>query len=82
MKTLVFVRAISYASLDTTSTEFNYKINLEFASLRNSLPLNHLTIREEPMEKTYKGYSKNENSTHNLHIESEFGSVKLNPSNL
>lgn len=62
--------------------EFNYKINLEFASLRNSLPLNHLTIREEPMEKTYKGYSKNENSTHNLHIESEFGSVKLNPSNL
>ena len=27
MKTLVFVRAISYASLDTASTEFNYKIN-------------------------------------------------------
>ncbi|MDG1762135.1 MAG: DUF4097 family beta strand repeat-containing protein [Flavobacteriaceae bacterium] len=62
--------------------EFNYKINLEFASLKSKIPLNHTTTREHSIEKTYKGYYKNENSSHNLHIKSEFGSVKLNPTNL
>ncbi|MDA8948870.1 DUF4097 family beta strand repeat-containing protein [Flavobacteriaceae bacterium] len=61
---------------------FTYKIDLEFASLKSNIPLQHLIQREESMEKTYKGYSKNENSTNSLYIESEFGNVKLNPSNL
>ena len=62
--------------------DFTYKIDLEFASLKSNIPLQNSIQRIESMEKTYKGYSKNENSTNSLYIESEFGNVKLNPSNL
>ncbi|MGB0601299.1 MAG: hypothetical protein ACPGKZ_03560, partial [Flavobacteriaceae bacterium] len=61
--------------------DFNYKINLEFASLKSSLPLQHLIQREESTEKTYKGYSKNENSSNSILIKSEFGTVKLKNAN-
>jgi hypothetical protein len=61
--------------------DFTYKINLEFASLKSSLPLQHLIQREESTEKTYKGYSKNENSSNSILIKSEFGTVKLKNAN-
>jgi len=61
--------------------DFTYKINLEFASLKSSLPLQHLIQREESTEKTYKGYSKDENSSNSILIKSEFGTVKLKNAN-
>jgi hypothetical protein len=35
--------------------------------------------QENSNKKTYKGFLKNENTTHNLRIDSEFGIVKLQP---
>ena len=60
-----------------TEWDFNYKINLEFASLKSALPLQHLIQRQEGTEKNYKGYFNNENSSNSVLIESEFGTVKL-----
>jgi len=59
--------------------EFKYEIDLEFASLKNSLPIQHMIQQENSNKKTYKGFLKNENTTHNLRIDSEFGIVKLQP---
>jgi len=60
-----------------TEWDFNYKINLEFASLKSALPLQHLIQRQEGTEKNYKGYFNIENSSNSVLIESEFGTVKL-----
>ena len=59
--------------------EFKYEIDLEFASLKNSLLIQHMIQQENSNKKTYKGFLKNENTTHNLRIDSEFGIVKLQP---
>ena len=58
--------------------EFTYDIAIEFAKLKTSFPLQHLIQKEDHTNKKYKGYFNNENSTNRLHINSEFGVVKLN----
>lgn len=58
--------------------EFTYNIDLEFAHLKTNLPLNHLIVREQNTEKSYKGYFNNKNSANSIQIESEYGAVKLN----
>lgn len=58
--------------------DFTYQINLEFAGLKSSLPLEHKIQKVGSTKKSYQGYFINENSGNTLQIDSEFGTVKLN----
>jgi hypothetical protein len=60
---------------------FNYEIGLEYAGLLSSLPLEHSIENSRSIEKYYKGTYNPSNNLATLNITSEFGSVKLNPSN-
>lgn len=57
--------------------DFLYEIDLEFASLKSEVSINHNIERIQSMEKYYKGYYLKEKSSNTLNITSEFGNIKL-----
>ena len=60
---------------------FSYEINLDYAGFRSTLPLDHSIENSRITEKYYKGIYNQSNSLSTLKITSEYGGVKLNPSN-
>jgi hypothetical protein len=58
--------------------DFQYQIDLEFASLRSQVDWNHQIQHIENYEKSYKGFFLDEKSPNTLSISSKFGGVKIN----
>ncbi|MEY8847771.1 hypothetical protein AB9K26_03095 [Psychroserpens sp. XS_ASV72] len=54
---------------------FNFDIDLEYASLREADDFEFTTTRVESTDKYYKGYYGNSNSGNNISIRSDYGSV-------
>lgn len=55
--------------------EFNFKIDLEYASLKHPDTFNFDKKRVESFSKYYEGYVKNSNTRNNIVINSDYGSV-------
>jgi hypothetical protein len=60
---------------------FSYEINLEYAGFRSSLPLDHSIENNRATGKYFNGIYNPQTNLSILKITSEFGGVKINPSN-
>lgn len=57
--------------------EFNFEIKLEYASLKGMDNFTFNKKRIESSDKYYQGYSGSSNSSRNIYIDSEYGSVRF-----
>ncbi|WP_274475693.1 hypothetical protein [Mangrovimonas aestuarii] len=56
---------------------FNFEIDLEYASLKELDNFNFTTTKKDHTDKYYSGYSGNQNSGNMIKIESDYGSVSF-----
>lgn len=56
---------------------FNFEINVEYTSVKGDKDFTMIKKRIESKERYYKGFYGNENSTNNIRINSEYGSIRF-----